>query len=39
MQHAVKAAIRQFSRVWTIELAPRGIRVNTIAPGPTAPRL
>lgn len=31
---ASKAAIRQFSRVWAIELAPRGIRVNTITPGP-----
>lgn len=29
---AGKASIRQFSRVWAIELAPRGIRVNTIAP-------
>lgn len=32
---ASKAAIRQFSRVWAIELAQRGIRVNTITPGPT----
>ena len=32
---ASKAAIRQFSRVWAIELAPRGIRVNTVTPGPT----
>jgi NAD(P)-dependent dehydrogenase (short-subunit alcohol dehydrogenase family) len=32
---ASKAAIRQFSRVWAIELADRGIRVNTIIPGPT----
>lgn len=30
-----KAAIRQFGRVWAAELAPRGIRVNTIVPGPT----
>lgn len=32
---ASKAAIRQFGRVWAAELAPRGIRVNTIVPGPT----
>ncbi|GAA4663299.1 MULTISPECIES: SDR family NAD(P)-dependent oxidoreductase [Amycolatopsis] len=32
---ASKAAIRQFSRVWAIELAERGIRVNTLTPGPT----
>lgn len=32
---ASKAAIRQFSRVWAIELADRGIRVNTVTPGPT----
>jgi NAD(P)-dependent dehydrogenase (short-subunit alcohol dehydrogenase family) len=32
---ASKAAIRQFTRVWAAELAPRGIRVNTITPGPT----
>jgi NAD(P)-dependent dehydrogenase (short-subunit alcohol dehydrogenase family) len=32
---ASKAAIRQFARVWAAELAPRGIRVNTIVPGPT----
>jgi NADP-dependent 3-hydroxy acid dehydrogenase YdfG len=32
---ASKAALRQFARVWAIELAPRGIRVNTITPGPT----
>jgi NAD(P)-dependent dehydrogenase (short-subunit alcohol dehydrogenase family) len=32
---ASKAAIRQFSRVWAIELAPRGVRVNTVTPGPT----
>lgn len=31
---ASKAAIRQFSRVWAIELADRGIRVNTVTPGP-----
>ena len=32
---ASKAAIRQFARTWAAELAPRGIRVNTITPGPT----
>ncbi|WP_405164812.1 SDR family oxidoreductase [Nocardia sp. NBC_01499] len=32
---ASKAAIRQFSRVWAIELAGRGVRVNTVTPGPT----
>jgi NAD(P)-dependent dehydrogenase (short-subunit alcohol dehydrogenase family) len=32
---ASKAAIRQFSRVWAIELADRGVRVNTVTPGPT----
>lgn len=32
---ASKAAIRQFARVWATELAPRGIRVNTLVPGPT----
>ena len=26
---------RQFVRVWAAELAPRGIRVNTVVPGPT----
>jgi NAD(P)-dependent dehydrogenase (short-subunit alcohol dehydrogenase family) len=32
---ASKAALRQFVRVWAAELAPRGIRVTTIVPGPT----
>lgn len=32
---ASKAAIRQYARVWAAELAPRGIRVNTVVPGPT----
>ncbi|MFM9376823.1 SDR family NAD(P)-dependent oxidoreductase [Gordonia sp. VNK21] len=32
---ATKAAIRQFGRVWAAELAPRGLRVNTLVPGPT----
>ncbi|MBO9713389.1 glucose 1-dehydrogenase [Sphingomonas sp.] len=33
---ASKAAIRNFARTWILELAPRGIRVNVLAPGPTA---
>jgi NAD(P)-dependent dehydrogenase (short-subunit alcohol dehydrogenase family) len=32
---ASKAAIRSFARTWAAELAGRGIRVNTITPGPT----
>jgi NAD(P)-dependent dehydrogenase (short-subunit alcohol dehydrogenase family) len=32
---ASKAAIRSFARTWAAELAPRGIRVNTVVPGPT----
>lgn len=32
---ATKAALRSFARTWTAELAPRGIRVNVVAPGPT----
>jgi len=32
---ASKAAIYQFARVWAAELAERGVRVNTIVPGPT----
>lgn len=32
---ASKAALHQFARVWAAELAGRGIRVNTIVPGPT----
>jgi NAD(P)-dependent dehydrogenase (short-subunit alcohol dehydrogenase family) len=31
---ATKAAVRSLARSWTIELAPRGIRVNVISPGP-----
>ncbi|ROO87778.1 NAD(P)-dependent dehydrogenase (short-subunit alcohol dehydrogenase family) [Actinocorallia herbida] len=31
---ASKAAIRSFARTWAVELAGRGIRVNTIVPGP-----
>jgi NAD(P)-dependent dehydrogenase (short-subunit alcohol dehydrogenase family) len=32
---ATKAALRQFVRVWAAELAPRGVRVNIVVPGPT----
>ncbi|RZS87503.1 NAD(P)-dependent dehydrogenase (short-subunit alcohol dehydrogenase family) [Motilibacter rhizosphaerae] len=33
---ATKAAIRSFARSWAVELLPRGIRVNSLAPGPIA---
>lgn len=33
---ATKAAVRSFGRTLATELAPRGIRVNTISPGPIA---
>lgn len=33
---ASKAALRSFARTWTVELAPRGLRINVISPGPTA---
>ena len=32
---ATKAAVRSYARTWTQELAPRGIRVNSVSPGPT----
>ena len=32
---ASKAALGQLVRVWAAELAPRGVRVNAIVPGPT----
>lgn len=32
---ASKAAVRAYARTWSHELAPRGIRVNTLSPGPT----
>jgi NAD(P)-dependent dehydrogenase (short-subunit alcohol dehydrogenase family) len=32
---ASKAALRSYARTWTMELKDRGIRVNTITPGPT----
>ncbi|WP_285115374.1 SDR family oxidoreductase [Leifsonia sp. fls2-241-R2A-40a] len=35
MYAASKAAVRSLGRTWAAELAPRGIRVNTIIPGPT----
>ncbi len=31
---ATKAALRSFARTFAAELAPRGIRVNTVSPGP-----
>ena len=32
---ASKTALRAYARTWTMELKERGIRVNTITPGPT----
>ncbi|RUU12713.1 SDR family oxidoreductase [Mesorhizobium sp. M7A.T.Ca.TU.009.01.3.2] len=32
---ATKAAVRSFTRTWANELAPKGIRVNIVSPGPT----
>ncbi|HEY4180166.1 MAG TPA: SDR family oxidoreductase [Kofleriaceae bacterium] len=32
---ATKAAVESFTRSWALELAPQGVRVNAIAPGPT----
>lgn len=31
---ATKAAVRSFARTWTVDLKTRGIRVNSISPGP-----
>ncbi|MCK1797012.1 SDR family oxidoreductase [Streptomyces sp. XM4193] len=33
---ASKAAVEALSRTWAVELGARGIRVNAVAPGPTA---
>ena len=30
---ATKAALRSFARTWSVDLAPRGIRVNVVSPG------
>jgi NAD(P)-dependent dehydrogenase (short-subunit alcohol dehydrogenase family) len=32
---ASKAAVTTMTRTWAAELAPRGIRINTVTPGPT----
>jgi NAD(P)-dependent dehydrogenase (short-subunit alcohol dehydrogenase family) len=32
---ATKAALRSYVRTWTAELAPLGVRVNVLSPGPT----
>jgi NAD(P)-dependent dehydrogenase (short-subunit alcohol dehydrogenase family) len=37
--NATKAAMRSYARTWTNELAARGIRVNTLSPGPIATQM
>jgi NAD(P)-dependent dehydrogenase (short-subunit alcohol dehydrogenase family) len=36
MYTATKAAVEQLTRSWSAEYGPRGVRVNTVAPGITA---
>lgn len=36
---ATKAALRSFPRTWIAELAPRGIRVNVLAPASTGTKM
>lgn len=35
MYAASKAALEQLTNVWAAEYADKGVRVNTVAPGPT----